>query len=431
MIKVIIVGCGDRSCVYSEYAYQHYDCFEFVGAVDPDENRLKYVQDKLKIPQDKCYKNIDEVLKQGKIADCIINGTMDNIHYQTSIPFLKQGYDMLLEKPVVNNEKKLLEIRNTANKYGCKLLICHVLRYSPFYKQAKQLILDGAIGEIVNIETSERVGVAHNSISYIRGKWNNEDVCGSSMLLAKCCHDLDLICWLNNATVPEEVVSFGGRDFITPKKAPKGAGNRCLVDCPNEVREKCIYDAKSIYLDNDYLPWYPWQCLNKNYQDVTLDEKVTSLETSNPHGECAFKINANVVDHQSVMIKFKNGSLATHTMVTTCARKGRNLYIQGTKGEIEGWAGDGKLYLRTYNKSNLGYDEKEYSFLDKNGEMGGHFGGDKALVHDFMNLMINKEPSISCTSIDDSILGHMCVYAADESRKNNTIIQLKSEEKLF
>ena len=46
----------------------------------------------------------------------------------------------------------------------------------------------------------------------------------------------------------------------------------------------------------------------------------------------------------------------------------------------------------------------------------GHFGGDKAIVMDFINYLQGEPASISCTHITDSIYGHMSVYAAEKSR---------------
>lgn len=419
-IKAVVIGCGDRASVYCHSAYNDSEDFQIVAVIDPDIARIQYMQKEFNIPESMCFRDMQDVLRLGKIADCVINGTMDKLHVDTSIPFLEQGYDMLLEKPITNNKADLLKISKTAKDNKCKLMICHVLRYAPFYRTAKELILSKEIGEIVHIETSERVGLAHSSISYIRGKWNNEDICGSSMLLAKCCHDLDLICWFNNTTEPINISSFGGRNFIIPEKAPIGAGTRCMVDC--SLTESCQYSAKPIYLDNNYLPWYPWQCTGKNYQDVTYEEKEESLKTYNPHGLCAYKTNANIVDHQTVSVLFKNGSTATHSMLTSAMRRGRSLYIHGTNGEIEGWAGDGILKLRKFDKTNLSYTEKLIDFNNTNGEGGGHFGGDKRLIQDFISLLRGEKPSISCTSIDDSVNGHLCVYYADYAMKNKEVV---------
>lgn len=422
-ITAVIVGCGHRSRVYAEIALRFPERLKIVALVDPD----KHVRDMCKalygVAEEMCFDDIKDILPLGRIADCVINGTMDKLHIETSVPLLKQGYDMLLEKPITNNAKDLLAFYGVVKQYGNKVMICHVLRYSEFYKTAKEIINDGEIGEVVHVETQERVGVAHNAISFIRGKWNREEECGSSMLLQKCCHDIDLACWLNDVSKPLKVSSFGGRNFITPEKAPKNAGTRCLVDCP--LVDECQYSAKMMILENpDFLASYPWQCTGKEANELSDEEKVQSLKTDNPHGVCAYKSGATVVDHQTVITQFENGSTASHSMLCSAQRAGRSLYVLGTKGEIEGWAGDGKLHVRTFDKDNReNIDKGKERVIDFNSnnqsEDGGHFGGDQMLALDFVRYMSGEKPSVSCTSLADSVNGHLCVYAADKSMKEN------------
>ena len=428
-ITALIVGCGNRATTYADHALRYPDKFKVVGIVDPDDHTVEIYKEKYGVPNEMCFRNIEDVLKLGKIADCVINGTMDNLHVQTSIPFLEQGYDLLLEKPITNDVNELMKLKEVVDRKHNRVLICHVLRYSDFYREAKKIVLSGEIGEVVHVQTTERVGVAHNCISYIRGKWNNEQECGSTMLLAKCCHDIDLICWFNNGTKPVKVSSFGGRNFIIPEKAPVNSGNRCLVDCP--LVETCQYSAKTLHVDNDRLSIYTWQCTGKQSHELTMEEKINSLKTDNPHGRCAYKTNANIVDHQTVSIQFENGSTASHGLYASAQKAGRSLYILGTKGEIEGWGGDGKITVRTYDKNNLDVGKtKEIVFAERDESiMGGHFGGDGGLVKDFIDYMLGDKPSISCTSLDDSIYGHLCVYAADKSRLEDRNIYIKDLEK--
>lgn len=424
-IKVVVVGCGDRATVYCEEGVNQLHKMEVVAAIDPNQERLRYMREHFNITEKQCYTDMQDVLSQGKIADCVINGTMDTMHYETTLPFLKQGYHVLLEKPVVNNAEQLLEIRKAAMENKCQLLICHVLRYTPYYRKIKEMIQEGALGEIMNIQTTERVGAFHSSVSYIRGKWNSEKECGSSLLLAKCCHDMDMICWLNNGATPVSVQSDGGRDYFVREKAPKGSGTRCLVDCPEEIRKNCVYDVQSMYLDNCWMPWYPWQCTGKNWHEVTDEEKIESLKTYNPHGRCIYKCDeGDIVDHQNIMIRFDDGSTALHTVILGAMRPRRSIWIQGTKGELEGYSDDGVLYYREYDKGSSGCTEEKFVFVDTEGETGGHYGGDKGLVSDFCSLMQGGEPSISCTSIDDSIHSHLLCYAADEAMKTKKIVPL-------
>ena len=101
-VTVVVIGCGDRATTYLRIGVFELKLMEVVAVVDPNPERLRYMQETFNIPAEKCYTHIDQVLAQGKIADCVINGTMDQYHLETALPFLKQGYDMLLEKPLVN-----------------------------------------------------------------------------------------------------------------------------------------------------------------------------------------------------------------------------------------------------------------------------------------------------------------------------------------
>lgn len=424
MITVVALGCGDRTTTYLEAGVHFLKKMQVVAAIDPDPVRLQYMQEHFHVPADRCYTSREAVLQQGRIARCVINGTMDQYHLETALPFLEQGYDMLLEKPLVNNEQDLFLLRDTAQKSGSSITVCHVLRYTPFYRRIKQMILDGRIGKIMNIVTSERVGMTHSSMSYLRGKWNRESECGSSLLLAKCCHDIDLLCWLNNTTVPESVSSQGGRSYFNPENAPKGAGNRCLVDCPEEIRKNCFYNAQYMYLDSCLLPQYPWQCTGKNPEDLSEEEKVYSLKTDNPHGLCVYKAGGDIVDHQNVAVTFRDGSTALHTVTLGASRPGRSIWIQGTLGEIEGWFETGDIHYRTFDRSNAWFKEESRNVNSEVMQTGAHMGGDAGLVQDFCTRMEGGAPSVSTTDIADSINGHLLCYAADRAMREKNIQRL-------
>ncbi len=425
-VKVIIVGNGERASCYCKYALYSPENLQVTAIVDPDKNKLKEGAKLYGVPESHCFESVEKFLEKREEyaieADGVINATMDEYHYRTAIPLLKAGYHMLLEKPVVNNMEQLLDIERTAEENGCLLMVCHVLRYTPFYRGIKEVIERGEIGEIVHIETSENVGIAHASNSYIRGKWNSKEKCGSSMLLAKCCHDLDLLCWLNNKASPVKVASFGGRNFILPEKAPDGAGTRCLVDCPHV--NDCRYSAKSIYVDNDRFPWYSWQCLGKPYEEATREEKTQSLKTFNPHGECAFKVQSDLVDHQAVILQFSDGSTATHSMIQGSVRPCRTIRVTGTEGEIEGMIETCVFHVRKYDFANADYTERSVDVRKDIPENDHHAGGDEGIIRDFIRMIRKERPSVSCTKIQDSIYGHLCVYKADKSMDEGRIEEI-------
>ncbi len=416
-ITAIIVGGGHRAFIYADYSLDHPDELKIVGIAEPDEFRTREAIEKYGIPQENCFKDSDELAKREKFADVIINGTMDKDHVKTSIPLLKKGYDMLLEKPFAVNKAEMKELVSVVGEYGNKVMICHVLRYSEFYKGIKKVIADGEIGDVISIQLCEDVSYHHYATSYVRGKWANSNESGTSMLLAKCCHDIDLMMWLMGDVKPEFVSSTGSLQYFRPENAPENAGTRCMVDCKHV--DTCNLSARRIYLD---LPgrwdFYVWPELHH----ASYDKKYEYLKNNSPFGRCAYKCNNNVVDHQTVMIRFSNGATGSHNLTGCCAFSKRIVRIIGTKGEINGVFENQKFivsYIDPHNDDD--HTDKIIDLSKTHSASIGHGGGDHALVADFIKYVTDTNPSMSCTSIEDSVLGHLVVFCADESMENGGI----------
>lgn len=422
-ITAIIVGAGHRSFVYSELAKTNPEMLKIVGVADPNPIRRKKAMDYFGFKEDMCFENAEELAKKGKLADTVINGTMDEQHLETAVPLLDAGYDMLLEKPFAPNEEEMRQIVNCAKKNNSKVMICHVLRYTPFYYAIKERIVNGEIGDIINIQTTEHVSYHHLSTSYIRGKWANSDKCHTSMLLAKCCHDLDIIMWMMSETKPKQISSFGGKFQFKPENAPKEAGTICMKDCP--LVDTCVYSTKRLYIDHpDRWAFYVWNAL-EGKNNVTLEDKIALMKSDNPYARCIYKCDNNVVDHQSVLINFESGATGTHNMVGGSAEPRREIHIIGTKGEIFGNFEESKFTVLKIDPSPDAHNEEcdvEEVDLRVTGDMvgayGGHGGGDERLAADFVKFIRGEKPSLACTSIFDSVAGHLSVYLADKSREN-------------
>lgn len=429
-IKAILLGAGNRGMVYADYALVNPDELEIVAAIDIDENHLLDAKRQYKLPDKAIYRNLDDCLKDEIEADLVINATMDEAHYDTTMKLIAAGYDILLEKPVTNNKKELLDIQKAANEKGVKIVVCHVLRYAPFYREAKRLINDGTIGKILTIEMNEHVWIAHFLDSFVRGKWSREAECGSGFLLQKSCHDTDLICWLHNDSEPEYVSSFGRRALFIPENAPAGATEYCY-NCPHN--ETCLYSAQKVHLEFDSLPFQTWEGMGKPIDEITKEEKAEYLKHSR-YGKCAYNSGGDIVDRQTLNVIFGDGVTATFTMVGGTSKAGRYLHIVGSKGEIEGHLEDDKFTLRKFDRSgnNFGYNEEivDVSTNVKNhSKYAGHGGGDYLLVHDALEYVRGDGASVSVTDINDSVNGHCLVFAAEEARKNLKVVDFKEFKK--
>lgn len=417
-VTAIIVGGGHRSFTYAELALISPEKFKIVGIADPNPFRCEKARMMFGFPKENCFSSAEELASVPKFADAIINGTMDHQHVETAIPLLKKGYDMLLEKPFSVSLDEMNSLVKVVEENGNKVMICHVLRYTPFYLAIKERVLAGEIGDIISINTFEHVSYHHASTSYVRGKWGNSDNCKTSMLLAKCCHDIDIMMWMMGEDKPVTVSSCGSIFQFKPEMAPEGAGTKCLVDCPH--KDTCLYSAKRIYIDHpDRWEFYVWSAL-EDMENATIEDKINLLKGDSPYGKCIYKSGNNVVDHQSVMVNFASGATGTHNMVGGAARPLRRIEIVGTKGEIWGEFEHNDIHVLRINPDPGKEFDEEIIDLSAFCEGGGHGGGDLGLAEDFVNYVRGEEPSVSCTSIFDSVAGHKTVFLADISRENGS-----------
>lgn len=359
MKEMIIVGAGHRAIIYAEIARLFPDRVKITGVADPNPLRREQMREKFGFPVERCFTDAAALARAGKLADAVINGTMDADHVPTSLLLLAAGYDILLEKPFATHAEEALTLHAAVKKYRRKVMICHVLRYAPFYAEIKKLLLSGAIGKIISLHTDEHVSYHHIANCFVRGKWNNEAKCRSTMLMAKCCHDLDLIAWIMSDIAPLRVASFGGRHFFNRANAPANAGEFCMIDCP--LVDTCDYSCKRLNLGKHTPRWgaYAWADIEHLLKPTQTDYEQELRRTNNPYARCVWKSDNTVVDRQSVMIEFANGANATHNMIGGTARPCRKIHIIGTRGEIEGVMDDNRFTLRQIEpESDSGYSER-------------------------------------------------------------------------
>lgn len=425
-VTAVILGAGHRAREYAGYSRQAPTELQIVGIADLNPLRREMIAKEYRLPPQACFESAGHLAAGPKIADAVINGTMDHQHVPTSLPLLAAGYDILLEKPFATNQKEMEEIIALAGKNRRKVMVCHVLRYAPFYAAIKRQLLDGVVGEIINIQTVEHVSYHHMAVGYVRGKWNRKDLCKAPVLLAKCCHDLDLIVWMKSGIPPRRVASFGSNMQFRPEKAPDGAGTRCLTDCP--IEPQCDYSARKHYIDfpERWGP-YVWASI-EHIPNPTIADMEASLKGDNPHGRCVWRCDNDQEDHQSVLIEFADGSTATHNMVCGVSKPMRSIHILGTHGEIHGVFEDNTFVVRHIDaRPGHEYTEERVDVNaggDMHGAFGGHGGGDMRLVADFVRVVRGETPSISCTRLEDSVYGQEIAFAADRAMNQKCAVDI-------
>ncbi len=408
--SVAIIGVGSRGAdVYGSLINKLNDSFRIVSLCDKKTERLERFGEIFGVEKENRFTDDNEFFAK-KRADVIIIATLDNDHVRHTLKALGLGYDILVEKPLTGNREDCEKLLAAQKKYGGKVLVCHVLRYAPAFLKAAELINNGTIGKLVAIDALERVAYWHQAHSYVRGNWRNNAV-AMPMILAKCCHDLDLIQYYANSKC-ETVSSVGDLAYFKPENAPEGAADRCL-DC--KYCDSCPYSAKRIYIDdpkkNGGIPSDSWPT-NVLCPAPVTEEKLLSALKDGPYGRCVFRCDNDVVDHQITLMTFENGVKASLTMTAFTHGGGRRINFHGTLGEIILDEEKNELSVRPFGKEIENINTNSLLVADKGFA---HGGGDYGLISTLYDAVSGKGDER--TSLSASIESHLMGIAAEESRK--------------
>ncbi|MDE5896673.1 MAG: Gfo/Idh/MocA family oxidoreductase [Clostridia bacterium] len=406
-MKYAIIGYGNRGSLYSEL-FSVDKRAELTAVCDLKPVRLEHVQKNYSLPAERCWLSDDEFFKQGKLADLLVISTPDAAHYRHAIAALNLGYDLLLEKPIADSLARCNEIYELAKKLGRKVFICHVLRYAPFYTLIKKELESGKYGELITANVTENVAYWHYAHSYVRGNWADTTK-STPMILAKCCHDLDIISWLFGGKQCESVSSYGSLSFFNRAHAPANSADYCF-ECP--LKETCAYSCLRFYPKKDNHWWLAG--LDWCDPNGTDDDFRKALENKDcPYTRCVFKCDNNAVDHQVVNLLFENGATAHLTMTAFSDKCYRELHLHCTNGDIYG---DMLKNLVTLNV--FGGESRTVDVTQLTDTAYGHGGGDGRLVLDVISVYEGGECK-GLTSIEESFASHCIGYAAEESRLQN------------
>lgn len=412
-IKVGLIGAGQRGKdVYGAYALTHPEYVEFVAVAEPNDIKRKEFSEQHNIPLENQFSSWEELLNRDKFCDAMIIATPDKMHYEPAKIALKKDYDLLLEKPMSNDPKECIELGRIAKEKDNLFMICHVLRYTPFFTTIKNIIDSGEIGEILSIEHNENIGYFHFGHSFVRGNWRNADE-SSPLILQKSCHDMDILLWLAGSDCTK-IASFGKLSYFKSENKPEGASDRC-VNC--KVEKDCPYSAKQLYY-NAIGEW-PTTAITP----IQTKEGVKKAVEEGPYGRCVFGCDNNVVDHQSTILEFKNGITATFNLSAFTNKVHRTIKVMGTKGELQGDDSKNEIEYQLFNTN-------EKKVITPKRVMGGHGGGDTGLMDDFVSLMLSKQGE-ALTSASKSVQSHMMAFAAEESRLKGETIILKDYYRRF
>jgi predicted dehydrogenase len=404
---VLICGAGSRGrTVYGRFAQRRPDLARVVAVAEPDPVRRQHLAREHAIAPEFQFAHWSEAAGKGRIADVAIVATDDRSHVEPAVALLDLGYHLLLEKPMAPDLDGCQAIVEASKRSTGLSAICHVLRYSAYFRALKRMLDNGAVGQPVTIRHLEPVNFWHFAHSFVRGNWNRRDT-SSPFILAKCCHDMDILLYLTGRR-PVSLHSFGSLTHFRKEAAPAGHSPLCQ-DCSLESR--CVYSAPRFYGAHLQAGNHGWP-LNVVTEDFTPEGLSQALRTG-PYGRCVYECDNDAPDHQVVQILFEGGLTASLTATAFTDHRERETEILGTQGSL---TGDGQSIVH------MDFLTRSVTRHRIEAE-GAHLGGDDTMLGEFFTAVAQGRPDLISTSPQVSLESHRMALLAEQSRLSGQMLE--------
>jgi len=151
---VAIIGCGGMAQYHLKNMLKMRDSTKIVALVEPSKEMIERTSDifsKFSILLPSVYDSLDEFLRYGPRTETAFIITPHNVHFTQAKACLEAEMDVLLEKPMVMNEKEALDLIDTRNKTSRLLVVAFPGSLSPAIHKVKEFIAQNAIGEVIQI----------------------------------------------------------------------------------------------------------------------------------------------------------------------------------------------------------------------------------------------------------------------------------------
>ena len=412
-MQFVLIGAGQRGMIYAQYAQKRGHRIAAVAETDPV--RRVAAAGEFGIPEERCFSSGAALLAEPRMGEAAIIATMDRDHFREAIPAMEKGYHLLLEKPISPLPEETLAIEKAAERTGRYVTVCHVLRYSPFFREIRKVISDGKIGRVITIQHNENIGNFHIAHSFVRGNWRRSDL-SSPLIMQKSCHDMDLLVWLTGSRC-SSIASFGDLTYFRKENAPKEAAERCC-DCP--LKDRCRFSAYRCYLP--LAGEWPAVVLTDDQSEEGLKKAIRT----GPYGRCVYYCDNNVCDHQVTILRFENGITATFNLSGFTNRMTRTLKIMGEDGEIRASELENVIEVTRFAANSM--EKYESEIIRPEAALSGHNGGDSGIVDDFLSLLEGKAGA-AATEIHESVESHMMACAAEQARLTGSVVNLEDFRK--
>ncbi|MFW5955291.1 MAG: Gfo/Idh/MocA family oxidoreductase [Rhodothermales bacterium] len=387
-MRVALVGTGVRGvAMFGRDLLRSYgDYVEMVGICEKNPGRLRVGFDFIGAD---CpvFLDLEEMLVQTK-PEWLIVATWDWEHHNCIELGMRHGAHIICEKPITIDEVKAQMILDAQRRYGREVTVTHNYRYPPHRAKVKELLMEGAIGDIISIDL--HWNISHPHLQQYMQRWHGHRERGGSLWVHKATHHFDLVNWWLDSD-PVEVFAYGDLERFGAQGPFRGE------NCRN-----CAFTSECDY-----------------HWDITQNEHLYSLYTQNEHHDgyvrdnCVFRETIDIFDKHSAVVKYANNAYLSYSLTGEETHEGFWLAVNGTKGRLEGK--EGGVENPTHHEWHLTVRGRGKEVIRMPFERGGHWGGDPLMMDMLFKDPSGPDPLHQRASARDGIMSILVGTAARKS----------------
>lgn len=366
-LRVGIIGTGSRgiTCIGRQIAEQSKELDITITAFcNRTESRMEIARDELNElavasgnpPLSIRFHATAQQLINDPEVDLIVITSPTAAHAEATIPALRSGKKVYLDKPIAHTLEDSVAIRNAEVEAGNPMIMGFTRRYETPWLKLREIVSSGKIGDLKMMLIR-----AVLPYSFYFQTWHRTRAVSGGALNDKGSHYTDVFNWFVGDAKATQVNAFGGRNvFIEEEDTPEFC-SVCDRDCP--------YRASEAMPDT--------QDQMKGAVDHSYETETDPLKRKD---NCVYKSGADIFDHASIHYQYNNGVVANifYNVYGPQADDEETLELVGTKGRIILTRLRGEIDIVT------DYGEKSHEVIECKSEdfETSHFGADRKLVQE-------------------------------------------------
>ena len=216
--KVAILGAGFIANIHAESYRRFVPEAEIVAVYARDLQKAKAFAEEHHIS-----KWYDDITKITEDSNCeVIDICLPNfLHYEATIKAAAAGKHIIIEKPLSVTLEDADAMIDACKKAGVKLMYAEELCFAPKYERVRQMVNEGAIGDIYMLKQSEKHSGPHSGWFY------DVNCSGGGVLMDMGCHAIAWFRWmLKNAKAKSVYASLS---TVLHKERTKGEDNSVVI----------------------------------------------------------------------------------------------------------------------------------------------------------------------------------------------------------